>query len=500
MLTVRPNVFVNSFWNVTGDFAPMLLAFVAIPVVIRQLGVAEFGVLSIAWAVVAYMAILDLGLSRALTKLVTDQLSTDSAANVSALFWGCNLLTALFGMLGGAALFIATPHLLLLLNIPLPLRGTTTAVFRLLALAVPVVISSSALQGFIAAFQRFDLITAVRVPASATVFLCPLIVLAFSRSLAVIVLLLLVTRLMAGAAYFWCCLYVWPSLLSEFQSGREQWRRLLNFGGWVMVTNSVVPVMMYCDRFFVSALLSLSAVTFYVTPYEAVAKLTIIPSAIARAFFPAFTEGFALSTERAATLLKRGTSLVLLVSAPVVATLAILAPLGLGLWLGPAFAAKSATVLRWLAVGVLFNATAHLPYTLIQAAHRPDLPAKLNAIEIPFFLVAEYCLIKQWGIAGAAVAWSARLVVDTIGLWMIVDWVLPGSRAAALRAALSIGAVLVMILMGIWLPLGVSGQIAFVSATLLIGLPAGWSLLFSREERVVINQWGMRLLARVQPG
>src|SRR5262249_16319684 len=148
------------------------------------------------------------------------------------------------------------------------LQQMTRTVFQILAFTVPIVVFNSALQGFLGAFQRFDLITAVRIPTSATVFLSPLLVLPFSHSLPLIVLLLLVTRAMAGFAYFALCAQQWPDLLNEFEDGHAYWHPLISYGGWILVTNSLAPLMLYCDRFFVGALLSVSAVAYYVTPYE----------------------------------------------------------------------------------------------------------------------------------------------------------------------------------------------------------------------------------------
>ncbi len=488
-LTAGSLIAANSAWTVAGDLAPMLLAFVAIPVVIHRLGVAEFGVLSVCWAVVGYMALFDLGLSRALTKLVADKLAMALREEIPSLFLTCLLLTAGFGVLGGVALGIAAPQLVRVLNIPQSLNAVTLVVFQILSLTVPLVILNSALQGFLAAYQRFDLITAVRVPASAAVFLCPLVVLPFSRSLVLIVALMLVTRAMATLAYLLLCLRVCPRLLHEPRIARRHLRPLISFGGWVAVTNFLGPLMLYGDRFLVSALLSISALAYYVTPYEAVTKLLLIPSAIARAFYPAFAEAFSRSPARAMQLLGRGTNLILMIIAPAVVVAAILGPAALGLWLGPSFAARSASVLRWLAIGVLFNATACLPYMLIQAAHRPDLVAKLNAIEFPIFIGIEILLIRWRGIEGAAIAWSVRLALEAVAYWIMTLWMLPESSSIAMRTAAGVAATVVPVAVGVFLPFSLVGQVLFLLITLSAGSVAGWSYLLTREDKGQLAQW-----------
>jgi len=64
----------NVLWNLLGTGAPLLVALFAIPLLIEGLGTERFGVLLIAWMVVGYFSLFDMGLGRALTKLVAEKL------------------------------------------------------------------------------------------------------------------------------------------------------------------------------------------------------------------------------------------------------------------------------------------------------------------------------------------------------------------------------------------------------------------------------------------
>jgi O-antigen/teichoic acid export membrane protein len=94
---------------------------------------------------------------------------------------------------------------------------------------------------------------------------------------------------------------------------------------------------------------------------------------------------------------------------------------------------------------VLLNALATVPYTLIQAAGRPDLTAKFHLIELPLHVVLAWLLVTRFGIAGAALAWTLRMAVDAALLFVAASRLgaLPakaladarGPRAALLLAA-----------------------------------------------------------------
>src|SRR5256885_16689772 len=75
----------NAVWNLLSLTAPMLVALGAIPALIRTLGADRFGILTLAWMLIGYCSLFDLGLGRALTKLVSEgfvaQAGTMQAAN-----------------------------------------------------------------------------------------------------------------------------------------------------------------------------------------------------------------------------------------------------------------------------------------------------------------------------------------------------------------------------------------------------------------------------------
>ena len=64
----------NTFWNLLGQGAPLAAAVIAFPPLIRGLGIDRYGVLSLVWTLIGYFSFLDLGLGRALTKLVAERL------------------------------------------------------------------------------------------------------------------------------------------------------------------------------------------------------------------------------------------------------------------------------------------------------------------------------------------------------------------------------------------------------------------------------------------
>jgi len=259
-------------------------------------------------------------------------------------------------------------------------------------------------------------------------------------------------------------------------------RTLLGLGAWMTVSNVISPLMVNIDRFFVAAFLSIAAVAYYATPFEAVTKLLIIPSAIAAVLFPAFAAASVSNPERLRALYRRGLTIVLLAMYPLAFIVIAFAPELLRLWLGDTFARESATSLRWVALGVLSNSLAALPFALLQGVGRSDLTAKIHLIEFPIYLVLMVWLIRHYGINGAAIAWCIRTTLD---LGLLSWWSARQFRDAGGRWFRDVGAAAVLMSL---LALGVfthSATQKIVLTTVLIGALS-----------VVAWQWSVTQLRR----
>src|SRR6266550_8121337 len=271
----------NVIWNLIGNGAPMFVAVFSIPILIHGLGKERFGVLTLAWALIGYASLFDLGLGRALTQLVARKLGAGEEREIPSLAWTSLLLMLLLGLVGAAAVFLTSPWLAGRgLNVPAGLQGETLQSFRLLGLSIPFVITTSGLRGLLEAHQRFGLISSLRIPMGAFTFAGPLLVLPFSRSVVPVVATLVVGRIAAWAAHLVLCLRMLPELGRSIAWERSAAGPLLRFGGWMTVSNLVSALMVMIDRFLIGALVTMTAVTYYATPYEVVTKLWLIPGAL----------------------------------------------------------------------------------------------------------------------------------------------------------------------------------------------------------------------------
>jgi O-antigen/teichoic acid export membrane protein len=479
----------NTVWNLLGNGAPMIVAVFCIPILIRGLGKDRFGVLTLAWALIGYASLFDLGLGRALTQLVARKLGAGEEREIPSLAWTSLLLMLLLGFVGAASLLLISPWLSGRgLNVPAALQGETLQSFRLLGLSIPFVITTAGLRGLLEAHQRFGLINALRIPMGLFTFAGPLLVLPFSKSVVPVVGVLVAARIAAWAAHLLVCLLVLPQMVRSIAWERSALAPMLRFGGWMTVSNIVGPLMVTLDRFLIGALISVTAVAYYATPYEVVTKLWLVPGALVGVMFPAFSTSSAQDRNRTALLFGRSVKCILLVLFPVVLLLIAFAQDGLTIWLGPAFAANSARVLQWLALGVFINSLAHVPFALLQGVGKPDLTAKLHLLELPVYLVALFLLTKRYGIEGAAIAWTGRVTLDALVLFIVARRLLP--METSFRPQTSLFSVLALVALALAaLPQGLLFKSVFLLLIILSFSLVVWFRVLSPEERKLAQQF-----------
>jgi len=411
----------NTLINLIGLALPLLVGVATIPLVVRGLGTERYGLLSLAWVVLGYFTIFDLGLGRAMTKYVAEALSKGETDQVPQIIWTAVTFQAALGLLGGLVLFWTTDLLVeCVLNIPPELMREAKDTLYLLAVSVPFVLVSISFSGVLEAAQRFDLVNLVRIPSSILTFILPLVGLYLGFGLPGIVTLILLARIGTLAAFIVMDLRIVPKI-REYSISLARFSNLFAYWGWVVITSVVGPILVYLDRFLIGSLLTIAAVTYYTAPYEAVTRISIISLSLSTTLFPAFSamEGIR-NRQQLGVLFVRSIKYAFLISGAIVVVVIVYAGQILQIWLGSDFAIESTESMQVLALGVLINSFAYIPFALLQGVGRPDLTAKFHLIELPIYVGIAWVLVSEYGIVGAAGAYTIRVLVDNVLLFMAV--------------------------------------------------------------------------------
>ncbi|WP_197017219.1 flippase [Pseudoxanthomonas suwonensis] len=390
-----------------------MFALFAIPLLLKGYGDERFGFLAIAWSLIGYFSIFDLGMGRALTKLVSERLAVGCEADIPDIARTALSTMLVFGGLAFALLFALAPLLAQLLKFEHGLYHESVASMRWLALGVPFVILSAGLVGLLEAHSKFQSINTIRLLMGLMNFAAPLVVLSWSRSLVPATLSLTITRALTTILY---CVAVGRLQKADFSKGSfktNQLRRLLGFGGWITLSNLVSPIMAQLDKLLIGSVVALSLLPLYSIPGDLINRLSFVPIAVVGVFFPAFAAYWASRDhDRISTLYSHAGRALLAAVFPVSLSLFTLAPEGLSIWVGEDFSRQSTPILRCLCVGLLVNTAARVPHAFLQAIGKPSVTAKIHLIELPVYGLGLWWMLGRFGILGAASAWTARMILD----------------------------------------------------------------------------------------
>lgn len=476
----------NVALNLLGWGLPAVAALVAMPLLVRGLGDARFGVLALAWTTIGYFSLFDLGIGRALTRAVADRLGGARAEQegIGVVMWTSVAVIIPVGVFGAILLLAISPWLVRdVLHVPPELRAETIVAFRVLALAIPFTGAAAAFRGLLEAGQRFGIINALRVPYGLLTFLGPLAVLPFSRSVVPAIAVLAVGRMVLCGAYAVAS----SRLIPELGGGARhfdgtQARSLVAYGGWMTVSNVISPLMNTFDRFVIGAVMHVAVVTYYAAPHELVTKMWLYTAALWPVFFPAFALTGTRDSARNAALFDRALRLTFAGLVLPTFLLVLLAREILHLWLGPGFAVESAVAMQVLAAAVFVNSLGQGAYTLIQGLGRPDLTGKYHLAELPFYALLLWWLLPRYGITGVAIAWAVRAVVDALLLLLTCPRLLPASAPAIHRMLLWLGLSLPLIVAAAFVP-SVAARVAVAAAAAPLWLWLAWRGMLSEAER-----------------
>jgi len=401
----------NTIYNLFGSVLPLALSLVTIPIYIGLIGEARYGVLAIAWLMLGYFGLFDLGLGRATAQRIA-VLHDASAEERAQTFWTALTINVGLGILGGLLIWpVAVYFFGNVFKIEDVLRHEIQSAVPWLILAVPMATLSGVLTGALQGRERFLELNLISILGTILFQLLPLAVAAFwDVDLGLLLPAALFARIVTLIVLFVRCqrhiVLGHPPSFMRGQAGQ-----LIRFGGWVTVTSFVGPLMVILDRFIIGAILGAKAVAYYTVPFQLAERSTIIPNALITTLFPRFA---AVDSQEEKRLAVESLQVLITIMTPLIVIGILFIKPFLIWWVGAKFAEQSALVGQIILLGFWANGFARVPYAQLQARGKPDLVAKCHLVEVLPYLILLYLGVHYLGLVGAALAFSIRVFIDLV--------------------------------------------------------------------------------------
>ena len=393
----------NAVANLLGALVPSLVALGTVPLVVRGLGDASYGVYSLVTAIVGYFAVIDINVTAGSVKFIAGFSARKEHARIGeTVFFGI-IVYALLGVVGALGLF-GSAHVLVtsVFNVPAALAAEATTTLQLAALGFFLGQLQNYLQSVPQALMRYDVSSRLEMLFGVAVPLLTVLVLINGYGLFDVVLM----RVAASALH---CLVLWrairrllPDLALRWPARATQ-RGLLSFSAWSVLSRFASLSYAHADKLIIGALAGVTALAYFTVAATLANRMLGLTYRLAGVLFPA-ASALAANGElaRLDRLYLKATRYVVFLNAAMLVLVAVFAHQILLYWMNAQFARQGALVLAVMAAAQFVDSLTSLPSLVNDGMGHPRVSGMFAVVRACAGVLIVWLGVARWGIDGAA--------------------------------------------------------------------------------------------------
>jgi O-antigen/teichoic acid export membrane protein len=431
----------NAFSNLLGAMVPALVALGTVPLVVRGLGDASYGVYSLVTAIVGYFAVIDINVTAGSVKFIAGfHANRDNAADRDRInetvFFGLSVYT-LLGLLGGIGLFFGAGFFVTRVFTVSPgLVEEAVATLKLAALGFFLGQLQTYLQSIPQALMRYDIASRVEMLFGTGVPLLTVGVLMLGYGLFEVILVRVVASAINCVVLWRCIRRLLPDLAWR-KPGPAIRRDLLGFSAYSFLSRFATLSYAYADKLIIGALVGVTGLAYFTVASTLANRVLGLTFRLSGVFFPA-TSALAARGELdyLRKLYLKASRYVVFLNASVLVLVASFAYQILYYWMGPQFARAGQVVLSVMALSLFIDSLTSLPSVVNDGMGHPRWSGMFALARAVVGLVLVYLGVDGWGIAGAA--WGhliASILLTSAFLAAVHGRTVPARLADLLRQA-----------------------------------------------------------------
>jgi O-antigen/teichoic acid export membrane protein len=396
----------------------MAVSFVLVPFVVRRVGSEAYGLYVLVLTITGYFAVLDLGVTTALTKYVAEFRGRGDVAGIHRLVNVAVTYHAAVGVGVGVALIALSFWTDRLFHLGPAIRADADRLFYVAAATAPLVWGSTALRATLEAVQRYRFTAAVSAAGQLLAALAMAVALVFGAGVATLLLLSNLGTIGANVACYAALRRQHPGFRLVVPT--RDWatmRTILGFSGYLFLGSLTSIVVFQIDNVVVGTFISVSAVAVYNIGYllfaavKTIDNLASTPPWVATAHMEG--EG---DFEGQRRLFLRGIRWVSAFMLPGIVVVMVFAEALITGWMGPEFRASAAParilLAGWLVVALWQNGAG-----MVTAKGRVRTLTLISLMMGGLNLGLSLVLVRPWGLAGVAAGTSLSFVLVAPLMW-----------------------------------------------------------------------------------
>jgi len=397
----------NAWSNLLGAVIPALVALGTVPLVVRGLGDASYGVYSLVTAIVGYFAVIDINVTAGSVKFLAafhaDRNQPGNGERIDeTVFFGLSVY-ALLGLAGGIGLWCGARWFVTrVFSVPAGLEAEAIATLQLAAFGFFLGQLQSYLQSVPQALMRYDIAGGVEMLFGTGVPLLTVGVLLLGHGLFAVILV----RIGASALN---CLVLWHCIrrllpgLRYRRAGAAIRRELLGFSAYAFLSRFATLSYAYADKLIIGALVGVTGLAYFTVASTLANRILSLTYRLSGVVFPAASALAARGElERLKRLYLKASRYVVFLNGAVLVLVAVFSYQILYYWMNPLFARAGQVVLAVMALSQFVDSLTSLPSLVNDGMGHPRLSGMFALVRAAVGLVVVYAGVAGWGIEGAA--------------------------------------------------------------------------------------------------
>lgn len=408
-------VFFNTLSNYASRTLILGLSFLLTPVILRQLGDAQYGLALLVGSVVTSAGLLEFGIGSTVTKYVAEYQALQAWDQAEVLIGNATWVYSIVGMILIAVSVLIAPYFATWFNLPSEQRAI--AMWLVVAsgigvgLSLPCTTARAVLQGL----QRFDLVNVISVSNSIVSTGLTVIVLMLGGGVVGMVVVNVVVTLLAQGMAFWMARRAAPQLRFRWQWADQKviWR-ILYFSSGLFINNMAGQIKTRTDEVVIGVYLPVNNVATYAIARRLGEIPLLLTDQFVKVLMPLASHlDAARDRSQLRELYLSSTRLTLAIAVPFSFLVILFARSFLTLWLGAIYA-SAAPLVFILTLASLIDVSQWPIGSLAQgmAQHRP---LALVSLFMAFAnLSLSLWLIRFYGVVGVALGTLIPIVVEAL--------------------------------------------------------------------------------------
>lgn len=418
--TARARLLKNSLFNSCAWGATLIINLVAIPIIVRYLGVEGYGIYALLTGLFGYFGLLDFGLTDGVIKYVAHYLQLRDYDSLKRSINAALLVQFFVGGIGVLALWAFDSQIVHLLRIPASLFRAASIGLCVSAAGFFFKMLLNTYNATLKGLQRFDVLAKTTVGFSiATTITVVVVLFAGGRLLAVVIATALLICANLAVVIGLVRHYV-PGYRLSLVVARGDFHALLGFGAYVFISRIASVLNSYFLQVIIAVILGPAAVTYFVVPMKLTSAMEGGFYSLTAVIFPYISALTAQgNTESMQRLYSQASKNIVALSTPVFLFVIVFSRQILAVWLGREFSVKSWPVLTCLCCATLLAVWTMVPANTTYGTGHTEITAVFGSIVATLNLLFSVLLTLHYGIFGTAASVLITQIQAPIFIWYV---------------------------------------------------------------------------------